>query len=111
MTRSSYRMPPLQRTCISCQRCPRHCFHDRDCRMAMHREVCLTCSNAVFFVIGVDLSRERANEQGKNPAKSRVSKTPNGRPQAFADAPAPNPVRPSADGEESILPDLTDHGA
>jgi hypothetical protein len=73
--------------------------------------VCLTCSNAVFFVIGVDLSRERANEQGKNPAKSRVSKTPNGRPQAFADAPAPNPVRPSADGEESILPDLTDHGA
>jgi hypothetical protein len=42
--------------------------------MAMHREVCLTCSNAVFFVIGVDHSRERANAQVKTQQNQGVRK-------------------------------------
>jgi P27 family predicted phage terminase small subunit len=59
----SYRQPTLRRTCESCQRCPRHCFGDPDCRMGLHREVCLTCSNAVSMVEGLDASRARAVEK------------------------------------------------
>jgi hypothetical protein len=88
-------LPPLRRTCEACQRCARHCFRDPGCRMSLHREVCLTCSIAVFFVMGIDASR--VWDDGKNVTKSRLAETPNrpdSRPGAsLGDQPIAQPIR------------------
>jgi hypothetical protein len=102
MSTSRYSIPPLARTCVNCQRCARHSFDDDDCRMALHREACLTCSNDVFFIAGVDLSREGANGQVKTPAKSRGSKKPNRAIRAFAPTSTPNPVPTPKEGRKTI---------
>jgi hypothetical protein len=41
MSTSLYSIPPLQRTCVSCQRCPRHCTSG--CRLTLARTACPAC--------------------------------------------------------------------
>jgi hypothetical protein len=53
----------LRGTCVNCQRCPKHCFHERGCCLGFHRESCLTCSGAVVYVRGRPMSSADADEK------------------------------------------------
>lgn len=97
------REPSLQRTCDNCQRCTRHCFGEPGCCMSLRRERCLTCSGAVVLIAGVDISRQRADDAGKTPPGSMVSKRPNARARAFAANPVPPGHRSRVMALEPIL--------
>jgi hypothetical protein len=89
----------LHRACDQCQRCERHCFRDPGCRLALHREVCLTCSNAVSFIQGIDYSRVRTGEE--TVTNSRVSKTPNRWNEGFYKSDAPGGSSGASGGQPS----------
>lgn len=80
--------PYRTRICRNCQRCKSHCFREPECSLRFTGEICLTCSGAVFYVVGKDPSLAIAVQRRETNREKR------GKPARHAAISASGTIRP-----------------